>query len=111
MAEFKRVDDETFTKARDRGAQVFAGPRATSARLDRRRRRIVVGLETGAEFAFDPACLAGLRNVSFGELEGVVVEGVGDTLRFPRLDADFSVSRLIESLIPPTGPLKRVSTG
>jgi hypothetical protein len=60
-----------------------------------------VSLNTGIEFAFDPSAAHGLEEAADGDLAGVIVEGAGGTLHFPKLDADFSVSRLLEGFLGP----------
>ena len=101
MAEFKLVDETVFKAAGVRGRFAHATPRAVKARFDRRSERVVVGLNTGIEFAFDPRLAPGLAEAAVEDLVGVTVEGVGSTLHFPRLDADFTVSRLLEGFLGP----------
>jgi hypothetical protein len=101
MAEFKRVDAAAFDAAGARGSRAHATPRAVSARFDKRTRRVVVSLDTGIDFAFDPKRAQGLTNAGGDDLVGVTVEGVGGTLHFPRLDVDLTVSRLLESFLGP----------
>jgi hypothetical protein len=101
MAEFKQLDDAAFQRAARRGKQAYATPRALAARFDRRTRKIIVKLDTGIDFAFDPKRAQGLCDAAADDLVGVSVEGVGSTLHFPRLDADFTVSRLLEGFLGP----------
>lgn len=101
MAEFKQLDTAAFKRAARRGRQAYATPRAVSARFDRRTGRVVVTLNTGIDFAFDPALAPGLGDAAPDDLVGVSVEGVGSTLHFPRLDADFTVSLLLEGFLGP----------
>ena len=101
MAEFKLVDETAFKAAGVRGRFAHARPHAVKARFDRRSERVVVGLNTGIEFAFDPRLAPGLAEAAAEDLVGVTVEGVGSTLHFPRLDADFTVSRLLEGFLGP----------
>jgi hypothetical protein len=101
MAEFKLVDETAFRAAGVRGRFTHATPHAVKARFDRRSERVVVGLNTGIEFAFDPRLAPGLAEAAAEDLVGVTVEGVGSTLHFPRLDADFTVSRLLEGFLGP----------
>ena len=99
MAEFKELDIAAFEQAAKRGQLAYTTPRALAARFDRRAQRVVVTLDTGIEFAFDPKLAPGLTDASGDDFIGVSVEGVGSTLRFPRLDADFTVSRLLEGFL------------
>jgi hypothetical protein len=101
MAEFKTIDDAAFKAAGVRGRFAHATPRAVKARFDRRAERVVIRLDTGIEFAFDPRLAPGLEKAAADDLVGVTVEGVGSTLHFPRLDADFTVSRLLEGFLGP----------
>lgn len=101
MAEFKQLDEAGFQRAAKRGKQAYGTPRAVAARFDRRTHKIVVKLDTGIDFAFDTKRAQGLSDAAADDLVGVSVEGVGSTLHFPRLDADFSVSRLLEGFLGP----------
>lgn len=97
MAEFIIPDDAAW--ARSERSRTM--PRATSARFDRRAGRVKVQLDTGVEFAFDPSAVPGLTGAKSEDFAGVRVEGVGNTLRFPRLDADYSVAGILESFLGP----------
>lgn len=101
MAEFKILDEAAFKAAGARGKRAHSTPLAVSARFDKRAHKVVVALDTGIEFAFDPRRAQGLSNAASEDLVGVTVEGVGSTLHFPRLDADFTVSRLLEGFLGP----------
>lgn len=101
MAEFKVVDEAAFKTAMERGRKAYATPRAVSARFDKRAGRVVVALDTGIDFAFDPTRAPELRDAAPDDLAGVSVEGVGSTIRFPKLDADFSVSQILEGFLGP----------
>jgi hypothetical protein len=101
MAEFKMIDAAAFKAAGVRGRFAHATPRAVKARFNRRAERVVVSLDTGIEFAFDPRLAPGLADATAEDLVGVTVEGIGSTLHFPRLDADFTVSRLLEGFLGP----------
>jgi hypothetical protein len=101
MAEFKPLDEAAFRRAARRGKQAHRTPRAVAARFDRRAHKVIVKLDTGIDFAFDPKRAQGLSDAAADDLVGVSVEGVGSTLHFPRLDADFTVSRLLEGFLGP----------
>jgi Protein of unknown function (DUF2442) len=101
MAEFRRLDEVAFRRAAKRGKQAYSTPRAVAARFDRRTHKVFVKLDTGIDFAFDPKLAQGLSDAAADDLVGVSVEGVGSTLHFPRLDADFTVSRLLEGFLGP----------
>ena len=100
MAEFKLLDEAAFKRATNRKRRQPL-PRAVSARFDRRSHRVIVRLDTGLDFSFDPHHAKGLADVATDDFLGVTVEGVGSTLRFPRLDADYTVSRLLEGFLGP----------
>jgi hypothetical protein len=101
MAEFKMLDEAAFKAAGARGRKAYSTPRATSVRFDKRSGRVMIALNTGITFAFDPKDAPELRDAAPDDLVGVTVEGVGSTIHFPRLDADFTVSRLLEGFLGP----------
>lgn len=70
-------------------------PRAVAARYDRKANRIVVDLRGGASFMFPPELAQGLAGASAAELDQVVVTPSGSGLRWPSLDADFSLPALL----------------
>jgi len=98
MAEFRSIDEAGL---KDALAKSGHAPRALSAKFDRRGHKVCVTLNTGISFSFDPRLAHGLQQASADDLVGVTVEGVGGTLHFPRLDADFSVARLLEGFLGP----------
>jgi len=92
--------DKRFTQEYEEAKQAGADadqhePRARSARYDRRANRIVVELGNGASFVFPPELAQGLEGASPEELANVEVTPSGSGLRWPRLDADFSLPRLL----------------
>ena len=101
MAEFKQLDKAAFRRSAQHGKRAHATPRAVSARFDRRSHKVIVKLDTGIDFAFDPKRAQGLSDATADDLVGISVEGIGSTLHFPRLDADFTVSRLLEGFLGP----------
>lgn len=100
MAEFNALDSAAFQAARANKRRSPL-PRAIFARFDRRSQRVTVRLDTGLEFSFDPRQAKGLAEAAPDDFVGVRVEGVGSTLHFPRLDADYTVSRLLEVFLGP----------
>lgn len=100
MAEFKLLDESAFKRSVNR-KRTPRLPRATTARFDRRSHRVIVRLDTGIDFSFDPRLAQGLADAPTDDFVGVTVEGVGSTLHFPRLDADYTVSRLLEGFLGP----------
>lgn len=103
MAEFKGVSDADLEAALKRGAGSAKGPKAISAKLDGRSHRIVIDLDTGISLSFDYRRAYGLRDAAREDLFGLTIEGAGSTLHIPRLDADFSIARLLEGFL---GPMK-----
>lgn len=100
MAEFVEVDEMAF--ARKGRAAVLKSPYAVSARYLAPRKRVVIVLDSGVEFSFESERAFGLQGASDDDLRDVLIDGAGGTLSFPRLDADFSVARLLESVLGPT---------
>jgi hypothetical protein len=101
MAEFKILDDKAFARSAIRGRKRSSYPKALSSRFDVKRNRIVVALDTGIDFTFDPRRAHGLEHAEAAEFVGVCVEGLGSTLHFPKLDADFSIAGLLEGFLGP----------
>jgi len=73
-------------------------PRAASARYDRKAKRIVVELTSGATFAFPPRLAQKLCDASADELAEIEVSPGGYGLHWPRIDEDFSVPGLVNGL-------------
>ena len=105
MAEFVEVDEIAFAQ-KIRGA-ALKSPYAVSARYLAPRKRVVVVLDSGVEFSFESDRAFGLKHASDDDLRDVVVDGAGSTLSFPRLDADFSIAQLLESIFGPTAWSRR----
>jgi hypothetical protein len=97
MAEFSVPDAAAFARAERRPTT----PRAVDVRFDRRSRRIKLRLDTGLDVLFDPRDAHGLETATDEDFAGAVIEGGGTVLRLPRLDADFSVARLLEGFLGP----------
>jgi hypothetical protein len=70
-------------------------PRAAAVRYDRRSNRIIVILRNGASFMFPPELAQGLRGASAKDLANIQITPSGEGLRWPNLDADFSLPGLI----------------
>jgi hypothetical protein len=71
------------------------GPVAVSARYDRGRGRIVVGLSTGLELAFPPYMAEGLAGAAPAALAAIEITPSGLGLHWPQLDADLYVPGLL----------------
>jgi len=72
-----------------------AEPRAAEVRYDRRSNRIIIELRNGASFLFPPELAQGLRGASARDLANIQVTPSGEGLRWPSLDADFSLPGLM----------------
>jgi hypothetical protein len=73
-------------------------PRARSARYDARADRIIVELRNGASFIFPPALAQGLSGASTKDLSNIRITPSGAGLRWPNLDAGFSLPVLMSGI-------------
>jgi hypothetical protein len=73
-------------------------PSAVGAYYDARADRIVVELNNGCSFIFPPELAQGLRGASRSDLAEIEVMPTGYALRWPRLDADFTVTGLLAGI-------------
>ncbi|MEK6324850.1 MAG: DUF2442 domain-containing protein [Acidobacteriota bacterium] len=94
------MEDRRFDQEYERAKRAAARadriePRAKSARYDRQTNRIVVELRNGATFIFPPELAQRLAGASPKELAEVQVTPSGAGLRWPNLDADFSLPNLL----------------
>ena len=91
-----RVFDQEYEKAKRAAARADRiEQRAKSARYDRRTNRIVVELCNGATFMFPTELAQGLAGAAPKDLAEVKVTPSGAGLRWPTLDADFSLPSLL----------------
>jgi len=70
-------------------------PRAQSAHYDRRSGQIIVELKSGAMFAFPTDFAQGIAGAAAEDLDKIEVSPSGEALRWPTLDADFSLPELM----------------
>lgn len=75
------------------------GPRAESVRYSRVTRRITVALANDTAFTFPTKIVPVLGNASHAELAKVKISPSGDGLMWSELDADVSISGLLEAVI------------
>ena len=68
-----------------------SGPRAKTARYDRRNGRIVVELDNGCAFAFPAHNVQGLDNATAAQLANIELLGDGYALHWPRVNADIRI--------------------
>lgn len=111
MADNRLTDEqirEQIPGARERARIAReTGPRAKSVRYSRATRRISVTLTNDAAFSFPTKIVPGLGNASHSELAKVNVSPSGEGLMWSELDADVSVSGLLEAVIG-QGPWMRL---
>ena len=100
MAKFEPIDLELFQEnARFTEKRVF--PRAVAVSFNEKRSRIHVELDNGLEFSFPVADVESLSSLPVSVLQSVITEGAGNALRFPDVDADFSLPGLLEDFLGP----------
>ncbi|MDO5758511.1 MAG: DUF2442 domain-containing protein [Rhodobacterales bacterium] len=91
-----QLTEDEFEAAKARGkAMLETEPRAVSARYDRKTGRVTVELVNGCTYMFPTHLVQDLAEASPDDLEGVVVDGMGFNLHWPRLDADLYVPALV----------------
>lgn len=97
------MSDEEFE--RQYGEAVACGegrlksePRAEAARYDKKRGRVVVELTNGCVFMFPPELAQGLRGAPPEDVAVIEVMPYGLALRWPALDADFTVAGLLSGI-------------
>lgn len=73
-------------------------PKAISARYDRRRSRVIIGLDNGLELAFPPRLAQGLEHATPAELALIEISPLGDGLHWPALDADLYLPALLQGV-------------
>ncbi len=79
--------------AKNRQASV---PRATSARYDRKNRRIVIHLSSHLDLSFSPNAAQGLQHATPSQLSEIKISPSGFGIHFPKLDADLYLPAILE---------------
>jgi hypothetical protein len=74
-------------------------PRAISARYERGKDRVVIGLSTGIEIVFQPERVQGLAGAKPHQLGTIEISPSGFGLHFPKLDADLYLPALLEGFL------------
>ena len=92
------IDDVQLAQAEERGAALRAAGYAISARYDRRRSRIVVGLQTGLELTFPAQIAEDLADASPEDLAEIEITPAGLGLYWPRLEAALYVPGLLQGV-------------
>ena len=73
-------------------------PRARTARYDRRLGQIIVELSNGTKFIFPSDLAQGIAGASGEDLGTIEISPSGEGLRWPTLDADFSLPELMRGV-------------
>lgn len=100
MAKFEPIDLELFQR-NARLTEKRAFPRAVAVSFNEKRCRIHVELDSGFEFSFPIADVPGIADLKRSALRSIVIEGAGNALRFPDVDADYSLPGLLEDFLGP----------
>jgi len=91
-AEFERQ----FVEATKRGEKSLREePRAIAVRYDKKQKRVIIDLNTGATYIFPPRLAQGLSQATDEELGDVKILGHGFALEWTKLDEHFSVKGLL----------------
>ena len=102
MSRLPMSDEEferQFAQATKRGERrLQTEPRAESAYYDTRHGRVVIELTNGCVFMFPAHLAQGLRKASARQLGEIEVMAHGVALRWPKLDADFTVAGLVSGI-------------
>ena len=94
------ISENTFNAANQQGAAMQARHAlATAVRFDRRRKKLILTLDSGLELAFAPHLAQGLQDASADDLAEVHISPSGLGLHFPALDADLYVPALLDGLL------------
>jgi len=90
--------EQDIRQAEKRTAALREQGFATSARYDRRSRRIVVTVNTGVEIAFPARLAEGLADAPADALAEIEISPAGLGLHWPQLDADVYVPGLLQGV-------------
>ncbi|MFC6911270.1 DUF2442 domain-containing protein [Novosphingobium lubricantis] len=93
-----RITEDETAQAGKRMATLREAGHAVSARYDRRRARVVVGLNTGVELTFPAHLAEGLADASPDSLAVIEISPAGLGLHWPKLDADIYVPGLLRGV-------------
>ena len=84
------ITERQMAQAEKRMETLREAGHAVSARYDRRRARVVIGLNTGVELTFPAGLAEGLADASPDSLAVIEISPAGLGLHWPKLDADLS---------------------
>jgi hypothetical protein len=95
-----KVSKDEFEAANARAAaRLRKAPCATKAHYERKRDRVVIGLNTGIEVAFRPRDAQGLERAKPDQLDTIEISPSGLGIHFPKLDADIYLPALLEGFL------------
>jgi len=95
-----KVSKNEFEAANERAAaRLRKTPCATKAHYERKRDRVVIGLNTGIEVAFRPRDAQGLERAKPDQLDTIEISPSGLGIHFPKLDADIYLPALLEGFL------------
>jgi hypothetical protein len=95
-----KVCKDEFEAANARAAaRLRKSPCVTKARYERKRDRVVIGLNTGIEVAFRPRDAQGLERAKPNQLDTIEISPSGLGIHFPKLDADIYLPALLEGFL------------
>jgi hypothetical protein len=97
------TDDDIAKAEEAMRATMAKGARATAARYDRRRARVVVTLDNGLELAFPPRLAEGLADAAPDALAAIEISPTGLGLHWPLLDADLYLPALMTGVFGSPG--------
>nr|WP_298414405.1 DUF2442 domain-containing protein [uncultured Halomonas sp.] len=90
------ITDDDIKQAEDRMAAERDRAHVTSARYDRRAKRVIIRLHSGLELAIPPHLVQDLAEAAPEALSEIEVSPSGLGLHWPKLDADLYVPALLE---------------
>lgn len=90
------ITEEMLARAEARAAAARVGGHAVAARYDRRRKRVLVRLNTGVELTFPAALAEGLADADADALADIEISASGLGLHWPQLDADLYMPAILQ---------------
>nr|WP_297461168.1 DUF2442 domain-containing protein [uncultured Halomonas sp.] len=90
------ITDNVIQQAEARMAAERDHAHATTARYDRRAKRVIIRLHSGLELAIPPHLVEGLADATPETLSEIEISPSGLGLHWPQLDADLYVPALLE---------------
>lgn len=91
---------DNFEQSNERAKERQASrPRAVSANLDRRTKRLVIHLSSNVDVSFSPEDAEGLEDATLAQLQEIEISPSGFGIYFPKLDADLYLPAILEGLL------------